>query len=148
MFGSVNTAVGRISALASFGSLTAMTWDGSHLWTAISAGFSSSLNRIDPASGEILQSVFADCDPRGIASDGSSLWTLCYNGERHPAKIDRRPILPKEHEMLQQRRFIHDTELQEPGGLAYDGQHLQVLDAKARRIFRYPDVPAEQGVKQ
>jgi hypothetical protein len=127
-----------------FGALTGMTWDGQFLWTAISAGFSSSLNRVDPESGNILQSVFAECDPRGIASDGETMWALCYNGPHHPYKIDRRPILEQGHEMLQGRRFLQDTELAEPRGLAYDGRFLRVLDAEKRLIIRYPADLAEE----
>lgn len=121
-----------------FRALTDMTWDGRYLWTAISAGFSSSLNQVDPASGEIVRSIFADCDPRGIASDGSTLWTVCYNGPHRPSKIDRRPVLAQEHEMLRQREFIQDAALDDPRGLVLDGEHLRVLDRKDKRIYRYP----------
>ena len=93
---------------------------------------------MDPASGEIVRSIFADCDPRGIASDGSTLWTVCYNGPHRPSKIDRRPVLAQEHEMLRQREFIQDAALDDPRGLVLDGEHLRVLDRKNKRIYRYP----------
>ena len=120
------------------------SWDGRHLWTAISAGFSSSLNQVNPDNGEIVRSIFADCDPRGIASDGGTLWTLCYNGPHRPSKIDRRPVSGPEHEMLRRREFIQDAQLDDPRGLAFDGDHLWVLDRRDKRIHRYPADLASQ----
>lgn len=122
-----------------FKSFEGITWDGKHLWTAFFAGFSSSFNQIDTESGRIIRSIFADCNPRGIASDGRYLWSICYNGKKLPSKIDRRKILEKEHEMLCSRVFIKDIEGMNPIGLAYDGQYLWYADGKLKKVFRvYP----------
>ncbi len=122
-----------------FKSLEGITWDGKHLWTAIYAGFSSSFNKIDTKSGRIIKSIFADCHPRGIASDGNYIWCICYNEKNLPPKIDRRKILEKEDEMLHSRMFITDIEGKEPIGLVYDGQLLWYADTKMKRIRRlYP----------
>jgi len=122
-----------------FKSFEGITWDGKHLWTAFFAGFSSSFNQIDTESGRIIRSIFADCNPRGIASDGRYLWSICYNGKKLPSKIDRRKILEKEHEMLRSRVFIKDIKGMNPIGLVYDGQYLWYADRKLKRVFRvYP----------
>lgn len=128
-----------------FKSFEGITWDGKYLWTAIYAGFSSSFNQIDPESGKIVRSIFADCYPRGIASDGTYIWSICYNGENLPSKIDKRKILEKEHEMLRSRIFIKDIEEKDPTGLVYDGQHLWYTDRLSKRAFRF--YPVKQGEK-
>jgi len=120
-------------------SIEGMAWDGKHLWTAVFAGFSSSYNQVDPRNGEIIKSIFADCNPRGIASNGKYLWSICYNGKDLPSKIDMRNIQGKEHEMLRSRKFIADVEGKEPSALAYDGQYLWYTDRLSGRIQRlYP----------
>jgi streptogramin lyase len=60
-----------------FNQVSGMAWDGDNLWMAIAAGFSSSINQIDPATGDIKRSVFAECDPRGIAIRDGALYTVC-----------------------------------------------------------------------
>jgi hypothetical protein len=119
-----------------FKALEDIAWDGQYLWTAISAGFSSSYNKIDPATGKILRSIFADCLPRGIAIHKGILWSLCYNGDKLPVKIDQRKILDKDHEMLRSRKFIKDIQLQEASGLTFDGAHLWTMDRKLKRLFK------------
>jgi hypothetical protein len=119
-----------------------IAWDGKYLWTAISAGFSSSYNQVDPESGEIVRSLFADCIPRGIAIHEDILWSVCYNGDNLPVKIDQRKILDKDHEMLRSRIFIKDIELKDANGLVYDGAHLWTIDRALRRAFKiHPHTP-------
>jgi hypothetical protein len=81
------------------GTITAVSWDGKHLWTAVAAGFSSSFNQIDPDTGRIMRSIFANCNPRGLAATANRLWSLCDNGpqqlytlnEIQLAEFDRDP---------------------------------------------------------
>ncbi|MBI1811070.1 MAG: glutaminyl-peptide cyclotransferase [Nitrospirae bacterium] len=135
----VKTIPMEISKEKGFKSFEGMTWDGKHLWTAIYAGFSSSFNQIDTESGRIVKSIFAECNPRGIASDGKYIWSICYNGENLPSKIDKRKILEKEHEMLRSRMFIRDIEGRDPVGLAYDGKYLWYTDRQLKKAFMiYP----------
>jgi hypothetical protein len=48
-----------------FRTVEALAWDGTVLWTAIAAGFSSTFNQVDADTGRIIRSVFADCNPAG-----------------------------------------------------------------------------------
>ena len=137
-----NTIPLKIPEDKGFQSLEGMAWDGKFLWTTFFAGFSSSINRIDPNSGEILQSVFADCHPRGIASDGTYLYLTCYNGDRLPAKIDRRKIADTEVDMLKSRSFVSDLDIKDPGGMAFDGQFLWVTDRLTRKAQRILPISA------
>jgi DNA-binding beta-propeller fold protein YncE len=119
-----------------FQSIEGMAWDGKYLWIAYFAGFSSSLNKIDPKNGELIQSIFADCHPKGIESDGTNLWTLCYNGKNKPTVIDQRPILELQHEILRSRKFIKSIDAIDPSGLAYDGNYLWYSDRQTNRVLR------------
>lgn len=149
----VDPATGRVTrtlklpvpAEKGFTSLEGLAWDGKYLWAAYFAGFSSSLNQIDPGSGRIVRSVFADCHPRGIAADGKHLWTICYNGEKLPPKLDRRSILAQEHEMLRSRVFLGDVEARDPAGLVFDGESLWLTDRAAKRTLKLsPKTPGER----
>lgn len=120
-----------------FGSVEAIAWDGQYLWTAIAAGFSSSLNQVDPEDGRIVRSLFADCDPRGVSSDGSRLWTLCFNGKNHPPTVDERQLLPADEDFLRSRRFFKRAEGQSPSGLTFDGEFLWYSDAERNRAVRF-----------
>lgn len=125
-------------------SVEALAWDGGHLWTAIAAGFSSSFNQID-GEGRIVRSLFADCDPRGVAIEDGHLWSLCYNGQGNPPTLDRRGLLSEESAFQQSRVFLKKTEGRSPSGLAYDGVSLWYLDAGAKRAYRY--TPAQDEPK-
>ncbi len=125
-------------------SVEALAWDGQHLWTAIAAGFSSSFNQIDSNSGEILRSLFADCDPRGLAIDSGRLWSLSFNGERHPPLVDQRALSSEESAVVRSRRFLRQAGGRDPSGLFFDGQFLWALDATARRATRFLPVEARK----
>jgi hypothetical protein len=116
-----------------FKTIEALAWDGKTLWTAIAAGFSSTFNEVDTDSGRIVRSVFADCNPRGLAFDGSRLFSLCFNGDKNPATVDQRQVAPQEAEMAKTRRLIQRVPAITPAGLAYDGTNLWILDAKRRQ---------------
>lgn len=127
----------EVPAEKGFGSVEALAWDGRYLWTAIAAGFSSSLNQIDRESGRIVRSLFADCDPRGVASDGESLWALCFNGEANPPTVDQRRLAGDDPAVSRSRRFFKKAEGRQPSGLTWDGQFLWYLDAAQNRAVRF-----------
>lgn len=119
-------------------STTGLTWDGKFLWAAIGAGWCSSFNCIDPESGEIVVSFFPQCDPRGLASDGTYLWTIAYNGEELPSKLDRRQLSDDLEKMAQSQELLFDLDLEvkDPTGLAYGDGILWAVDRAQRRIFQ------------
>jgi hypothetical protein len=118
-----------------FKTIEALGWDGKMLWTAIAAGFSSTFNQVDADSGRIVRSVFADCDPRGIAFNANAglLFSLCFNGDKNPATVDQRQVTPQEVDMAKTRRLIQRLEAIAPAGLTYDGTRLWALDAKGKQ---------------
>jgi streptogramin lyase len=119
-------------------STTGLTWDGRFLWAAIGAAWCSSFNRIDPDSGQVVESFFPQCDPRGLASDGTYLWTIAYNGEKLPSKLDRRQLSEDPGQMAQSQELLFDldSKVKDPAGLAYGDEVLWAVDRAARRIFQ------------
>ena len=119
------------------GSLEALAWDGRYLWTAISAGYSSTLNRVDPSTGKIVGSYFADCDPRGLAADGDTVWTLCDRGAGRRAIVDQRTIAADEKAVWASRRLVKEAEGPSPSDLAFDGEFLWYVDSVDNRAVRF-----------
>src|SRR5262245_58701234 len=119
-------------------SVGGLTWDGSHLWTAIAAGFSSSFNQIDSSNGHIERSLFADCDPRGLVSDGSTLWSLCFNGAQLPASLDRRDLTGDEVAFQRSRKVVGKVEGPMPSAVLLDGQQLWLLRGSDKRLTVFP----------
>ena len=138
----------EIPADKGFDSIEGIAWGGGYLWVAIDAGFSSSFNQIDPETGKIVRSIFADCFPRGIATDGEYLWSICYNGEKFPSKIDKRKIqATKDAETFHSRVFIKDITNAEPAGLVFDGKHLWYADRLSKSVIKVtkPYIPDVKG---
>jgi hypothetical protein len=136
----VRDVVLQIPPEKGYRSVEALAWDGGSLWTAIAAGFSSSFNQVDPRDGRILRSLFADCDPRGIAVVDQSLYSLCFNGDRHPATLDVRTLSADDGAVTRSRRFLRRIDPRNPSGLLAEGESLRVLDATGLRTF-----PREPG---
>jgi streptogramin lyase len=128
-------------------SVEALAWDGQHLWTAIAAGFSSSFNEIDPGTGRIERSLFADCDPRGLAVAGERLWSLCANGADHPPIVDERRIGGDETGFQRSRQLLRRVDGRAPSGLFFDGTFLWSLDAALHRAVRFPPRAVDQPTK-
>lgn len=124
-------------------SVGGLTWDGNHLWIAIAAGFSSSFNQIDTSDGHIERSLFADCDPRGIASDGSTLWSLCFNGPQHPASLDRRDLASDELTFQRSRKVVGKVDGRTPSAIFLDGQQLWLLGGSDKRLTVFPTHQSE-----
>ncbi len=121
-----------------FKSIEGLTWDGKYFWIAVFAGFSSSFYQVDPESGSVLKSIYAECNPRGIATNGEQLWSICYNGEKLPSKIDVRPIEGKSHEILNARKFVTDIDIKHPSGLVFSDNQLHIGDRDKKAIIVYP----------
>jgi len=79
-------------------SITGLTWDGDTLWLATGCGLCSTFLQIDSSTGDVLQSFFPVCEPRGLAYSHEHpdlprrLWTVAYNGPNKPALLSSRKI--------------------------------------------------------
>lgn len=116
--------------------LEAVTWDGKYLWVAYSAGWSSRIHRMDAETGEVVMSMFADCHPKGLATNGKYLWVLCYNFGKYPGVIDQRIITDDPGKMSLSRKFLVRTSGKEPTGMAFDGKYLWVADRELKSLQR------------
>ncbi|HVT16618.1 MAG TPA: hypothetical protein VHQ90_10645 [Thermoanaerobaculia bacterium] len=112
------------------GLIAAISWDGTSLWSAISAGQSSSFNQINLERNAVVRSLFANCDPRGLAVSGSQLWSLCYNGKWLPALIVSHDLSSKRNaEIEMTARPLATPGANQLQGLYYDGVgHLFSID--------------------
>lgn len=127
--------------------LEALAWDGGHLWVGIAAGWSSSLIQVDPESGKVLQSIFAEGYPRALASDGKSLWMANYNEGKSPSMLARWTILKDATKMSLTHTFVACLPGRDPSGLTWDGKGLWYADRgmKAFQKLRLPAEPMREG---
>lgn len=116
--------------------LEAVTWDGKYLWVAYSAGWSSRIHRMDIETGEIVLSMFADCYPKGLATDGKYLWVMRYNLGKYPGVIDQRTIMDDPGKMTLSRKFLVRTLGKEPTSVTFDGKYLWVADRERKSLQR------------
>ncbi len=114
-----------------------LTWDGQYLWVSYFAGFSSKICQVDPQEGKVGQSFFADANLKGIYSDGTYLWGLCYNGAKLSSVIDRRTIAKETFAIKKTREFLGKVDVPNPKGLAFDGTHFLTLDIKKGEIVSF-----------
>jgi hypothetical protein len=96
------------------------------------------LNQYDPETGLVTRSLYANCNPRGIASNGDTLWSICYNGDKFPSKIDERSIAAGDREIQTSRRFLMDIEGRTPVGLDQSGGLLWYADQATRTAHGVP----------
>lgn len=80
------------TALREVPSITGLAWDGNALWFCTGCGLCSTIYQIDPGNGDILQSFFPSCVPRGLAINGGGLWTVAYSGPRKRPLMSRREM--------------------------------------------------------
>lgn len=111
-----------------------ITWDGEYLWVAYFAGFSSRLVQVDIETGEEVASLFADAHPRGIYSDGTHLWVLCYNGESASPVVDQRILDDDVQKAITSRSFLGTVGVANPRGLAFDGEMFLTIDIETSSV--------------
>lgn len=116
--------------------LEAAAWDGKYLWVAYNAGYSSRIHRVNVKTGEVIQSIFADCLPRGLATDGKYLWVATYNLGKYPGSIRRFTIMDDPDKMSASRIFICKISGKEPTGITFDGEYLWVVDKDTKLLQR------------
>lgn len=130
-------------ATASPISVEAMVWDGKYLWLAYAAGWSSRLVRVDVANGRVVQSLFAEGLPRGLATDGKSLWMATYNGGKTPSFLARWTILEDATKMSLTHSFIARLPGRDATGLAWDNGVFWYADRETKAIQKV-QLPAGQ----
>jgi hypothetical protein len=124
-------------------SVEAMVWDGKYLWMAYAAGWSSRLVRVDVAGGSVVQSLFAEGLPRGLATDGKSLWMAAYNGGKTPSFLARWTILEDATTMSLTHAFVARLPGRDPLGLAWDHGAFWYADRETK-VIQKVQLPAEQ----
>ena len=111
-----------------------IAFDRDKLWVAYSAGYSSMIQRIDPKTGEVIQSMFANCHPKAITTDGKYLWVVCYNRGRRPSVLSVRTIMDDSGKMNASRTFLSRIPGTEPTGIAFDGKYFWLTDKKLKAV--------------
>lgn len=116
--------------------LEALAWDGKYLWVAYGAGWSSRIHKMDVDTGEVIQSMYANCYPRGLATDGKYLWVVSYNQGKYPGVVSRRTIMDDPDKMNLSRVFLCRTPGKEPTGITFDVEYLWVADKDMQLLQR------------
>lgn len=128
--------------------ITGLAWDGRALWLVTACGLCSTLYRIDPVTGAVTQRVYPMCAPRGLAFDGTYLWTVAYNGPDWPPRLSRRRIGDATSDVVSSHRLLDFVAVRggpfprDPTGISAVGASLWVLDRATRQIF---EVAADRG---
>ncbi len=115
-------------------SIEAIACDGNYLWVALSAGWSSKILKMDAENGQLILSVFAECWPRGLATDGKTLYIVAYNSGVYPGSVNKMTISEDAKQMNLSNKFICRTPGKEPTGIALDGKELWISDKESKSV--------------
>lgn len=115
-------------------SLEAVTYYKNALWVATSAGWDSKIIKMSAETGEMIFWIFAECDPRGLATDGKYLYILGYNKGGLPGRISKMILSDETKEMRLSNKLISKTRGTEPSGITYDGNDLWITDKELKTI--------------
>ncbi|MCP4897131.1 MAG: hypothetical protein GY906_09180 [bacterium] len=129
------------AALREVLSITGLTWDGNTLWLSTACGLCSNVYRIDPTTGDVLQSFFPRCAPRGLAYRYGSLWTTAYSGPDKTALLSEFDITnpPSSVSTSQQfQRFCSNDscEPEDPTAIAINNDGFWVVDRATGEIWK------------
>ena len=111
--------------------ISGLAWDGQYLWSAYEAGYSTSIVKIDPQDGSILERHFTRGAPEGLASDGTYLWYTSIRGGQGWLGLIRACYIDSWY-----YSFKFETPGYFPTGLAWDGTYLWIADRGAKRIYK------------
>lgn len=104
--------------------------DGATLWSGAIAGWSSRMNQLDPATGEVQRFYFSKGFPEAVEIAGTRLWSATHNGGHRAGLIYE----------YDARTGLHVGQFDAPGddpvGLAYDGTALWCVDRESRTLYR------------
>jgi len=123
--------------------LEAVASDRKYLWVAIGAGWSSQIFKMNANTGEVVQYMYANCYPRGLATDGKHLWVVSYNQGKYTGVISRRTIMDDSKKMNLSRVFLCRTQGKEPTGIVFDGQYLWVSDKEIKSLQKI-ELPSDR----
>jgi len=115
-------------------SIEAIAVDGSFLWVALSAGWSSKILKLDATNGKLILSVFADCLPKGLATNGKELFILAYNKGVFQGNVKKMSISDDAKKMNLSSAFICKTPGKEPSGITLEGNELWISDNGLRTV--------------
>jgi hypothetical protein len=140
-------------ALREVPSITGLTWDGDALWLATGCGLCSGFYQINPSTGQVLQSFFPSCEPRGLAfSSGrwpirGELWTVAYSGPKKDALLSKRKVAsdpgsvssPQSFSAFGSGAFISPP--RDPIAIAIRNGEIWVVDGEFDQISQYDPRP-------
>jgi sugar lactone lactonase YvrE len=101
-----------------------------HLWTGTLAGWSSTMNQLDPADGTVKRSLFTKGYPVALALNDSFIWNATHNDGHRLGLVYCYGL----DDGLFVSQF--DTPGFWPVGLAWDGQYLWLVDRDTKAIYR------------
>jgi hypothetical protein len=137
------------AALREFHAITGLAWDGRTLWLATGCGLCSSFFRVHPSTGKVLQSIFPNCEPRGLAflpgesPSAGTLWTVAYSGPKKSALLSSRNVAIRQGVVSSAQTlfaFSVDDEIvppQDPIAILTRTDEIWVVDRDSGRISRY-----------
>jgi hypothetical protein len=114
--------------------IEAIACDGNYLWIALGAGWSSKILKMDAETGKLIMSLFAECMPRGLATDGKTLYILAYNTGVYQGSVNKMIISEDANQMNLSNTFLCKTPGKEPTGIALDGQELWISDKESKSV--------------
>ncbi|MGD0338782.1 MAG: hypothetical protein ABSB78_08315 [Bacteroidota bacterium] len=112
----------------------AIACKGNFLWVALSAGWSSKILKMDAATGKLIMWVFAECLPRGLATDGKTLYILAYNNGVFRGSVNMMTVSDDAKKMSLSNKLLCKTPGKEPSGITMDGKNLWILDKESKSI--------------
>jgi hypothetical protein len=138
------------TALRKHPSITGLAWIGGELWLATGCGLCSTIYRLDANTGEVLQSFFPSCVPRGFAFYHGGLWTVAYSGPRKRPLMSRREVTDDPSDVSSSQDFyifgsvrgaIPSDPPVDPTAIAIVNGQYWIVDREFDRISRYDPRP-------
>lgn len=122
--------------------LEGLAWDGKYLWFAYYAGWSSKICKLDITTGEVVLSIYADGYPKGLATNGKYIWTICNNG-KNPASISQHLISDDPIKMQKSLVYLGKLPGKDPAGIFFDSKYFWVID-REKGVLQQVYLPPKQ----
>jgi len=110
--------------------LGGLAFHDGYLWTGTVAGWSSTMNQVDPRDGSVKRSLFTKGYPVALALSDTHIWNATHNDGHRLGLVYCYG--------LEDGLFVSqfDTPGFWPTGLAWDGQSLWCVDRETKTIYR------------